>query len=168
MSRNETSSRPTPAAVQPRTHFQVTAREMLLDEPICCPLYGALSFDGLAIDDQQGVHLVIRTAAARAYLGSNADTVARRAYILAVALVHGGVIAPDRAPGIAGWIGQCWSAAMDEINVAAAATRSADALISGTASRNSPYTDLTPQLDIDSGASVGLVLVHRSIEPTSG
>jgi hypothetical protein len=104
------------SGVQPCTHFRVASREMLLDAPICCPLYGALSFDGLAIDDQQGVHLVVRTAAARAYLGPDADTVARRAHILAVALVHGGMILPDRAPGIAGWIGQCWSAATDEID----------------------------------------------------
>jgi hypothetical protein len=62
---------------------------MLLNEPICCPLY-ALSFDGLAIDDQQGVHLVVRTAAARAYLGPDAYTVARRAHILVVALVNSG------------------------------------------------------------------------------
>jgi len=120
MSRNETSSRPTPAAVQPRTHFQVTAREMLLDEPICCPLYGALTFDGLAIDHQQRAHLVVRTAAARAYLGPDPATVARRAHILVVALVDGGVIRPDRAPGIAAWLGECWTAAADEIGIAAA------------------------------------------------
>jgi hypothetical protein len=32
-----------------------------------------------------------------------------------------GVILPDRAPGIAAWIGQCWSAAVDEIGLAAEA-----------------------------------------------
>ena len=41
----------------------------MLDEPLCCPLYGALTFDGLAVDLEERVHLVVRTAAARAYLG---------------------------------------------------------------------------------------------------
>ena len=74
--------RPTSPVVRPRTHFQVPAREMLLDEPICCPIYGALTFDGLAIDHEERVHLVVRTAAARAYLGPDSATVARRAHIL--------------------------------------------------------------------------------------
>jgi hypothetical protein len=39
------------------THFRVTAREMLFDQPECCPIYGGLSFDGLAIDENDGVHL---------------------------------------------------------------------------------------------------------------
>jgi hypothetical protein len=47
---------------------------MLLDEPLCCPLYGALTFDGLAIDREERVHLVVRTAAARAYLGPRQPT----------------------------------------------------------------------------------------------
>ena len=67
--------RPTSPVVQPRTHFQVPAREMLLDEPVCCPIYGALTFDGLAIDHEERVHLVVRTAAARAYLGPDSATV---------------------------------------------------------------------------------------------
>ena len=103
--------RPTSPVVRPRTHFQVPAREMLLDEPICCPIYGALTFDGLAIDHEERVHLVVRTTAARAYLGPDSATVARRAHILVVALVDSGVIGSDRAAGIAGWLGECWSAA---------------------------------------------------------
>lgn len=46
-------------------HFQVAAREMLLDEPVCCPIHGALTFDGLQIDHEERMHLVVRTAAAR-------------------------------------------------------------------------------------------------------
>lgn len=103
----------------PMTHFRVPAREMLLDEPLCCPLYGALTFDGLAIDHEERVHLVVRTAAARAYLGSRQADVSRRAHILVVALVDAGVVSPDRAPGIAAWLGQCWSAAVEEISAAA-------------------------------------------------
>ena len=61
------------------THFRVPAREMLLDEPLCCPLYGALTFDGLAIDREERVHLVVRTAAARAHLGPRQADVTRRA-----------------------------------------------------------------------------------------
>jgi hypothetical protein len=92
---------------------------MLLDEPICCQIYGALTFDGLAIDHEERVHLVVRTAAARAYLGPDGATVARRAHILVVALVDSGVIRSDRAAGIAGWLGECWSAAAEEIRIAA-------------------------------------------------
>ena len=110
---------PTSPVVRPRTHFQVPAREMLLDEPVCCPIYGALTFDGLAIDHEERVHLVVRTAAARAYLGPDSATVARRAHILVVALVDSGVIGSDRAAGIAGWLGECWSAAAEEISIAA-------------------------------------------------
>jgi hypothetical protein len=60
------------------THFQVPAVEMLFDEPLCCPIYGALTFDGLAADSQGRFHLVVRTAAARAYLGPEAATVTDR------------------------------------------------------------------------------------------
>jgi hypothetical protein len=87
---------------------------MLLDEPLCCPLYGALTFDGLAIDREERVHLVVRTAVARAYLGPRQADVTRRAHILVVALVDAGVVGPDRAVGIAGWLGQCWSASFVE------------------------------------------------------
>ena len=33
------------------------------DEPLCCPLYGALTFDGLAIDHEERVHLVVCASA---------------------------------------------------------------------------------------------------------
>ena len=39
------------------THFEVPAVEMLFDEPLCCPIYGALTFDGLAADSQGRFHL---------------------------------------------------------------------------------------------------------------
>ena len=55
----------TGSGAAPMTHFRVPAREMLLDEPLCCPLYGALTFDGLAIDLEERVHLVVRTGACR-------------------------------------------------------------------------------------------------------
>ena len=122
---------PTSPVVRPRTHFQVPAREMLLDEPICCPIYGALTFDGLAIDHEERVHLVVRTAAARAYLGPDSATVARRAHILFVALVDSGVIGSDRAAGIAGWLGECWSAAAEEISIAAATPPTGRDLMAG-------------------------------------
>jgi hypothetical protein len=35
---------------------------MPFDQQICCPLYGGITFDGLAIDGQERVYLVIRTA----------------------------------------------------------------------------------------------------------
>ena len=112
----------TPHHQQPATHFQVPANEMLLDEPLCCPHYGALTLDGLAIDHHQQTHLVIRTAAARAYLGPDTTTLARRTHILLVALINGGHIHPHQAPGITTWIHDCWTAAAHEI---AAATRDA-------------------------------------------
>ena len=112
-------SRPTSPDVQPQTHFQVPASEMLLDEPICCPIYGALTFDGSAIDHGEQVHLIVRTASARAYLGPDSATVARRAHLLVVALVDSGVIGPDRAADVAGWLGECWSAAVEEISISA-------------------------------------------------
>jgi hypothetical protein len=62
------------------THFRVPGREMLLDQPECCPSYGGLSFDGLAIDENDGVHLIVRTTSARAYLGPDLPIVARRAH----------------------------------------------------------------------------------------
>jgi len=96
------------------THFQVPAVEMLFDEPLCCPIYGALTFDGLAADSQGRFHRVVRTAAARAYLGPEAATVARRAHILVTALVDGGLIGVDRVSGVAAWLGECWSAAAEE------------------------------------------------------
>jgi len=104
---------------------------MLLDEPVCCPIYGALTFDGLAIDHEERVHLVVRTAAARAYLGPDRATVARRAHILVVALVDSGVIGSDRAAGIAGWLGECWSAAAEEISIAAATPPTGRDLMAG-------------------------------------
>ena len=79
-----------PVQRTPFTHFQVPAKEMLFDEPQCCPLYGALTFDGLASDDRGRLYLVVRTAAARAYLGPDSPTVARRTHILVAALVDGG------------------------------------------------------------------------------
>ena len=103
-----------PAQRVPFTHFQVPAVEMLFDEPLCCPKYGALTFDGLAADNQGRFHLVIRTAVARAFLGSEAVTVARRALILVAALVDGGLIDVDRVPGVAAWLGECWSSAAAE------------------------------------------------------
>jgi hypothetical protein len=92
---------------------------MLFDQPECCPIYGGLSFDGLAIDDNDGVHLVVRTTSARAYLGPELPEVARRAHILAVALVDSGVIDTDRAGGVITWLGECWTAATSEIAQAA-------------------------------------------------
>jgi hypothetical protein len=55
----------------------------------------------------------------RAYLGQELADVTRRAHILVVALVDGGMVSPDCAPGIAAWLGQCWSAAVEEISAAA-------------------------------------------------
>ena len=101
------------------THFRVTAREMLFDQPECCPIYGGLSFDGLAIDENDGVHLIVRTTSARAYLGPELPVVARRAHILAEALVDSGVIDTDRAGGVITWLGECWTAATSEIAQAA-------------------------------------------------
>jgi hypothetical protein len=103
------------------THFRVTAREMLFDQPECCPIYGGLSFDGLAIDDD-GVHLIVRTTSARAYLGHELPVVAKRAYILAVALVDAGVIDTDQAGGVIRWLGECWTAVTSEIAQAAGLT----------------------------------------------
>jgi hypothetical protein len=57
-------------------HFRVAAREMLFDQPECCPTYGGLFFDGLAIDGQEGRHLIVREASARAYLGPELPDVA--------------------------------------------------------------------------------------------
>jgi len=65
------------------------------------------------------VHLVVHTAAARAYLAPDRATVARRAHILVVGLVASGVIRSDRADAIAEWLGECWSAAAEEISIAA-------------------------------------------------
>ena len=104
------------------THFRVTAREMLFDQPECCPIYGGLSFDGLAIDENEGLHLIVRTTSARAYLGPELPVVARRAHILAVALVDSGVIDTDRAGGVITWLGECWTAATSEIAQAAGLT----------------------------------------------
>ena len=104
------------------THFRVTAREMLFDQPECCPIYGGLSFDGLAIDENDGVHLIVRTTSARAYLGPELPVVARRAHILAVALVDSGVIDTDRAGGVITWLGECWTATNSEIAQAARLT----------------------------------------------
>jgi hypothetical protein len=104
------------------THFRVTAREMLFDKPECCPIYGGLSFDGLAIDENDGVHLIVRTTSARAYLGPELPIVARRAHILAVALVDSGVIDTGRAGGVIRWLGECWTAATSEIAQAAGLT----------------------------------------------
>jgi hypothetical protein len=101
------------------THFRVPAREMLLDQPECCPIYGGLSFDGLAIDEKEGVHLIVRTTSARAYLGPDLTVVTRRAHILAVALVDAGVIDTERAGGVITWLGECWTAATNEIAQAA-------------------------------------------------
>ena len=101
------------------THFRVPGREMLFDQPECCPSYGGLSFDGLAIDAEEGVHLIVRTTSARAYLGHELPVVARRAHILAVALVDSGVIDADRAGGVITWLGECWTAATNEIAEAA-------------------------------------------------
>lgn len=104
------------------THFRVPAREMLFDQPECCPIYGGLTFDGLAIDTEEGVHLIVRTTSARTYLGPDLPVVARHAHILAVALVDSGVINTERAGGVIMWLGECWTAATDEIAQAAELT----------------------------------------------
>jgi len=104
------------------THFRVPAREMLFDQPECCPIYGGLSFDGLAIDADEGVHLIVRTTSARAYLGPELPDVARRAHILAVALLESGVIDTERAGGVITWLGECWTAATSGIAQAAGLT----------------------------------------------
>src|SRR6478609_510702 len=101
------------------THFRVPGREMLFDQPECCPSYGGLSFDGLAIDENDGVHLIVRTTSARAYLGPDLPVVARRAHILAVALVDAGSIDTERAGSVIAWLGECWTAAANEIAQAA-------------------------------------------------
>ena len=67
--------------VVPFTHFRVPAVEMLFDEPLCCPTYGALTFDGLAADNQGRFHLVVRTAAARAYLGPEVNCRPARSHL---------------------------------------------------------------------------------------
>src|SRR6476619_5306344 len=101
------------------THFRVPGREMLFDQPECCPSYVGLSFDGLAIDEHDGVHLIVRTNSARAYLGPDLPVVARRAHILAVALVDAGSIETERAGSVIAWLGECWTAAANEIAQAA-------------------------------------------------
>ena len=56
-----------------------------------------LPVDGLAIDLEERVHLVVRPAAARAYLGPERADVTRRAHILVVAHVSDGVGWPSEA-----------------------------------------------------------------------
>ena len=121
------------------THFRVSGREMLFDQPECCPSYGGLSFDGLAIDENDGVHLIVRTNSARAYLGPDLPVVARRAHILAVALVDAGSIETERAGSVIAWQGECWTAAANEIAQAAG-------LAAGDVDMPTPVGDVVPPI----------------------
>ena len=121
------------------THFRVPGREMLFDQPECCPSYGGLSFDGLAIDENDGVHLIVRTTSARAYLGPDLPVVARRAHILAVALVDAGSIDTERAGSVIAWLGECWTAAANEIAQAAG-------LAAGDVDMPTPVGDVVPTI----------------------
>jgi len=50
------------------THFAVPeAREMLFDEMPSCPAYGGLSFDGIAVNADDQLYLIVRTRRERAY-----------------------------------------------------------------------------------------------------
>lgn len=51
------------------THFQVDARELLLDQPERCPFYMPLALEGIAVTPTGQHHLVLNTPAARFYAG---------------------------------------------------------------------------------------------------
>lgn len=103
-----------------QTHFRVLAREMLFENALPCPQYGALTFDGLAITATDDVHLILRTAAARAYFGPDAATVTRHGLILLAALDHSDLPPnPQARPHIMMWLSTCWTIAIGQIQDAA-------------------------------------------------
>ena len=83
---------------------------MLLDEPVSCLIYGALTFNGYGWRSRNGcISSCERRPRGPTGLPSPDD-----AHFLVVALVDSGVIGLDRAAGIAGWLGECLSAAADD------------------------------------------------------
>lgn len=96
------------------THFQVHARELLFDEPIECPLYPPLTFDGVAIDRTDHQYLILRAAATRFYAGPDDQTVRRRAQILAAALL-GPALNAELGAVLTTWVEECWTALLDEL-----------------------------------------------------
>lgn len=99
-----------------RTHFAVPAREMLLDEPLVCPAYGALTLDGIAVTNHDEIHLIVRTVTARAYFGADAEAVAQRS-ILLIAALHRSPQPPRPTAEveILAWLASCWELALAEI-----------------------------------------------------
>lgn len=99
-----------------QTHFKVAAREMLFDSPERCPVFPVLTFDGIAVDEDDCQHLIFTMPAARFYAGPDEATVRRRADLAAAALRTGRAqLDADIAEVVAWWIEACWEATLDEI-----------------------------------------------------
>ena len=99
-----------------QTHFKVAAREMLFDSPERCPVFPVLTFDGIAVDEDDRQHLIFTTPAARFYAGPDEATVRRRAELVAAALRSGKPqLDADVAEVVSWWIETCWEATLDEI-----------------------------------------------------
>lgn len=98
------------------THFQVDARELLLDQPERCPFYMPLALEGIAVTPTGQHHLVLNTPAARFYAGPDTATVARRAQLLGAALRRGRAgLSVDLAAAASAWVELCWESVVDEL-----------------------------------------------------
>lgn len=107
---------------------------MLFDEPLPCPQYAALTFDGLAGTPDGHTHLIIRIGTVRAHLGPNADTIGRRALILLASLANSPTPPrPGTGPAILSWLSECWSTTRTAL-----ADETAQTLISAAESSNPP------------------------------
>ena len=73
------------------------------------------------------------------YLGPDLPVVARRAHILAVALVDAGSIDTERAGSVMAWLGECWTAAANEI-------AQAGGLAAGDVDMPTPVGDVVPTI----------------------
>lgn len=70
----------------PPAYFSVPGRSHRLEPPTPCPAYPALELAGLAVDEYDGLYLVVSVHDVTAWLGPTLREVRRKAHLIAASL----------------------------------------------------------------------------------
>jgi hypothetical protein len=97
----------------PTAHFAVPGRSHRLDPAEPCPAYPPLELEGVAVDVDGGVYLVLAIHGVRSWLGPTRLEVSRKAQLIAGALADG---VRRARPGVAwqyvvDWLTDAWEVA---------------------------------------------------------
>jgi len=96
----------------PPAYFSVPGRSHRLEPPTPCPAYPALELAGIAVDEYDGLYLVVAVHDVTAWLGPSLREVRRKAHLIAESMSNpAGPPAADW-PAVLEWLMDAWGVAV--------------------------------------------------------